>query len=66
MNSYVSRIYVNSGVPRFQKCTNSCDFFIYEFICFMNSFMNLGVARFQKWAASDSEVRVAAARTVAV
>ena len=26
---------------------NSYDFFIYEFICFMNSYMNLGVPRFQ-------------------
>ena len=26
---------------------NSYDFFIYEFICFMNSYMNSGVPRFQ-------------------
>ena len=26
---------------------NSYDFFIYEFICFMNSYMNSGVSRFQ-------------------
>ena len=26
---------------------NSYDFFIYEFICFMSSYMNLGVPRFQ-------------------
>ena len=26
---------------------NSYDFFIYEFIFFMNSYMNSGVARFQ-------------------
>ena len=25
---------------------NSYDFFIYEFICFMNSYMNSGVPRF--------------------
>ena len=28
---------------------NSYDFFIYEFICFMNSYMNSGVPRFQMW-----------------
>ena len=26
---------------------NSYDFFMYEFICFMNSYMNSGVPRFQ-------------------
>ena len=26
---------------------NSYDFFIYEFICFINSYMNSGVPRFQ-------------------
>ena len=26
---------------------NSYDFFIYEFTCFMNSYMNSGVPRFQ-------------------
>ena len=26
---------------------NSYDFFIYEFICFINSYMNFGVPRFQ-------------------
>ena len=26
---------------------NSYDFFIYKFICFMNSYMNSGVLRFQ-------------------
>ena len=29
---------------------NSYDFFIYEFICFMNSYMNSGVPRFQMQA----------------
>ena len=28
---------------------NSYDFFIYEFICFMNSSINSGVLRFQMW-----------------
>ena len=28
---------------------NSYDFFIYEFICFMNSYMNSGVPRFQRF-----------------
>ena len=28
---------------------NSYDFFIYEFICFMNSYMNSGVSRFQMY-----------------
>ena len=32
---------------------NSCDFFIYEFICFMNSYMNSGVPRFQMLRVSD-------------
>ena len=41
MNSYVYEfIYMNSYM-------NSYDFFIYEFICFMNSYMNSGVPRFQ-------------------
>ena len=46
MNSYVYEfIYMNSYM-------NLCnlwlhDFFIYEFICFMNSYMNCGVPRFQ-------------------
>ena len=31
---------------------NSYDFFIYEFICFMNSYMNSGVPRFQMPAGS--------------
>ena len=26
---------------------NSCNFFIFEFICFMNSYMNSCVSRFQ-------------------
>ena len=30
---------------------NSYDFFMYEFICFMNSYMNSGVPRFQMWQA---------------
>ena len=29
------------------KLLNSYDFFMYEFICFMNSCMNSGVRRFQ-------------------
>ena len=31
---------------------NSYGFFIYEFICFMNSYMNSGVPRFQMYAAA--------------
>ena len=32
---------------------NSYDFFIYEFICFMNSYMNSGVPRFQMSVTKD-------------
>ena len=44
MNSYND--YMNSYVYEFIYM-NSYDFFIYEFICFMNSYMNSGVPRFQ-------------------
>ena len=51
MNSYVYEfIYMNSYM-------NSYDFFIYEFICFMNSYMNLGVPRFQMQASHSGRVR---------
>ena len=35
---------------------NSYDFFIYEFICFMNSYMNSGVPRFQMIVVTLSQV----------
>ena len=58
MNSYVMNSYMNSYIMnsytlwhefiyKFMKLMYSYDFFIYEFICFMNSYMISGVPRFQ-------------------
>ena len=43
-------IYVNSCM---NLTMNSYGFFIYEFICFINSYMNLGVPRFQMVTVDD-------------
>ena len=42
--SYVNSYAINSWIYEF---IYSCDFLIYEFICFMNSYMNSGVSRSQ-------------------
>ena len=53
MNSYTHEfiysfhIWIHIMIIWIHMYMNSYDFFIYEFICFMNSYMNSGVPRFQ-------------------